>query len=63
MNKNPKMNPVAALAYYIFVLALVSLVLYAFDLWWILGIPVIGLSLWGIYKIGERYGWWREGFK
>lgn len=56
-----KVNPI--LGYYSFVLALILLVLYAVDMLWMLGIPVVILFYLVIYKIGERYGWWKQGSK
>lgn len=38
-------------------------VLYAFGglrlIYYIVGIPLIILSYWGVYKIGDRLGWWK----
>ena len=40
-----------------------TVVLYAFGglrlIYYIVGIPVIVLVYWGIYKIGDHFGWWK----
>lgn len=64
MNQNPKMSPVGALLYYAFVLALIFLTLYAFGMLRLaISVVILALVLGGIYKIGNHFGWWKEGFK
>ncbi len=30
---------------------------------YVLGALVLGLILWAIFTLGNRFGWWKEGFK
>lgn len=53
----------AKAAYHCFVGLLAMMVLYAFGglnlIYYIIGIPAIVLVYWSIYKIGDRFGWWK----
>ncbi|HEY4505795.1 MAG TPA: hypothetical protein VJG67_03850 [Candidatus Paceibacterota bacterium] len=71
MNQNPKMTPIGNLMYYTFILGSVFLLLYGLGgtslilnaIGLVVGVSILGLILWAIFAIGERYGWWKEGFK
>lgn len=71
MNQKPKMTVVAGLMYCTTMIVLAFLTLYGLGgmqlvlnaVGLVIGIPLLGLALLATYKIGERYGWWKEGFK
>lgn len=52
-----KLNEI--LGYYAFITILTLLVFYAFNLWWILAIPVVVSFYLAIYIVGEYFGWWK----
>lgn len=48
------------LGYYVCILALVLIVFYAFNLWWVLAIPIVVAAYLAVYIVGEHFGWLKQ---
>jgi len=54
------------LAYYFFILLMGFVFFYSIDGWntiaYIVGIPIVIIGYWLVYKIGERFHWWDKTY-